>query len=491
MVAAMFLGAGIALSPNSMLFVLAGCLGVIVFWITFANLEVAGAGLLASMVVPVSLFQFGGRTFYLHELVLLVVAAGWLVRVCQRRVSMAPLKCREGVSVLILGLIYIASFIKVPDWNVTFGEYSGIKELYRIALSLLAFLIFSTIFSSHRRSLESIRVMIAVGLVPIFVGVYLSLTSGLVFGFGSSFVLFGGEGIAAQSLPWSFLALVGYRVSCGALLCAVAGLFMTATSKRGRAVLGAILLIMVQQVIFVGDRGAFLAVGLVFAVFLVVSPSITIRWIYVGFCIALLIVSTTLLLSVDPSAYPVLTVLATFLDPSDSSLQSRLFLWRIGVEQIAANPVLGMGLSQFAVRYVGIVGEQGRFLLGPTGIAVHNLYLDIGLSVGLLGLSFFLKVAWDGLRRGFYLSKIDNGEVRQVAHWALALILYYLMKGLFDVPLSITFSSMLFFSVLGIVNATFYRAYRQVNGSRFQQERGVGRKEERSRDGSFSRRVRI
>lgn len=478
MVAALILGAGIALSFSLGLFVLAACLGIIAFWIALTHLEIAGVGLLASMVIPVSLFQFGGRTFFLHELALLVVAAGWLVRVCQHRVSLAPLKCSEGVSVLILGLIYIASFVRVPDWNVTFGEYGGIKELYRIALSVLGFLVFSTIFSSHRRTLDSIRAMIVAGLVPALVGVYLFLTSGLVFAFGTSLILFGGEEIAAQSLPWSFLASIGYRVSCGALLCAVAGLFVTNTSKRSKTVLGVILLIMVQQVIFVGDRGAWLAVGLTLAILFVFS-SIRAKGIYVSFGIALLIVSTVLVSSVDPGAHPVLGVLATFTDPNDPSAQGRLFLWRLGVEQIAANPVLGIGLSQFAVRYFDLAGEQGRFLLGPRGIAVHNLYIDIGLSAGLLGLSFFLKVAWDGLRRGFYLLRMDNGEARQISQCAFALILYYLMKGLTDVPLSVTFSSLLFFSVLGIVNATFYRASSQVQGSKIEQERDVGRTKER------------
>ncbi len=476
-------GIGSALSPNLVLFVLAVYLGIIAFWITLTHLEIAGVGLLASMVIPVSLFQFGGRTFFLHELALLVVVAGWLVRVCQHRVSLAPLKCPEGVSVLILGLIYIASFIRVPDWNVTFGEYGGIKELYRIALSILGFLVFSTIFSSHRRTLDSIRATIVAGLVPVLVGVYLFLTSGLAFAFGSSLVLFGGEEVAAQSLPWSFLASVGYRVSCGALLCAVAGLFVTNTSKRSKTVLGVILLIMVQQVIFVGDRGAWLAVGLTLVI-LFVSSSIRAKGIYVSFGIALLIVSTVLVSSVDPSAHPVLGVLATFTDPNDPSVQGRLFLWRLGVEQIAANPVLGIGLSQFSVRYLDLAGEQGRFLLGPTGIAVHNLYIDIGLSAGLLGLSFFLKVAWDGLRRGFYLLRMDNGEARQISQWAFALILYYLMKGLTDVPLSITFSSLLFFSVLGIMNATFYRASSQVQGSEIELRRDFGRtrtKEQRIR----------
>ncbi len=453
---------------------LAALAGLVAVWFAATYLEFAGAALLISIVIPVPLLEFGGRIFFAHELILLIVFCAWLLGVAQGRISLSALKHTESLTVLFFGLVYVVSFLRAPDWNITYGQYSGIKEVYRIALSIVAFFVFSTIFPSDRRCLHAIKAMTLAGLLLATAGIYLSVTTGLTFGFGSSLSVFGGEYLARDNAVWSVLAIMGYRVVSGALACAAFGLFIAVPSGRGKTML-TVLLITIQQVVFIGDRGAWLAVGLVFLlIFLFLISYRKGRLMRTRASHVILAAGTGIgllgvlaLFSPAQSETPFLQVLASIFAPDDPSRTNRFLLWERSVEEITSHPVLGIGPGQFSIRYLDIVGEQGRYMLGATSRAVHNLFLDTALAAGLLGLLFFLKIAWDGLRHGVYAIKKSNRESRQIACWAIALVLYFLLKGLTDVPLSSVFTSMLFFSALGIVNGTFYR--------------GVGRIPERPR----------
>ncbi len=76
--------------------------------------------------------------------------------------------------------------------------------------------------------------------------------------------------------------------------------------------------------------------------------------------------------------------MTTFSDPQvrDASAQSRLDMWKICVEQMFANPLLGLGPNHFPLR---------AHEFGLTEFkSAHTLWLQVGAELGVVGLGFLL-----------------------------------------------------------------------------------------------------
>lgn len=71
----------------------------------------------------------------------------------------------------------------------------------------------------------------------------------------------------------------------------------------------------------------------------------------------------------------------------DTSAQSRIHLWKIGVELTEAHPILGTGPEA----YRGLIGDtKAAAGLNYDRKSLHNIFLDISVGMGLPGLAFFL-----------------------------------------------------------------------------------------------------
>ena len=92
---------------------------------------------------------------------------------------------------------------------------------------------------------------------------------------------------------------------------------------------------------------------------------------------------------------PVVPRLGSVFDVSEGSNLGRLEIWRDALEKFAAQP-LGVGLGNYAASAVNAVG-----LRNP--ITAHNLYLDLLVETGILGLAAFVALmvctAYTVLRR--------------------------------------------------------------------------------------------
>jgi hypothetical protein len=84
-----------------------------------------------------------------------------------------------------------------------------------------------------------------------------------------------------------------------------------------------------------------------------------------------------------------------FADP-ETSIGQRIHAWETSVEMIAENP-LGIGLGMFKrtwARYQPSIAELD---------AAHNLILDIGVELGVLGVIAFVWIVIDSTRTGLHL----------------------------------------------------------------------------------------
>jgi O-antigen ligase len=65
------------------------------------------------------------------------------------------------------------------------------------------------------------------------------------------------------------------------------------------------------------------------------------------------------------------------------SLNSRLYIWEIGLKVAARNPLLGVGAGAFRI---GVERQLG------SPMAPHNVYLSILVEQGVIGLTLFLTL---------------------------------------------------------------------------------------------------
>jgi O-antigen ligase len=121
---------------------------------------------------------------------------------------------------------------------------------------------------------------------------------------------------------------------------------------------------------------------------------------------------------------------------ADASSLERIRLWQEALVAIAQHPVLGVGLGNY------IVVARPLYTTG-TPFYAHNLYFDIALEIGLLGLFIFLALCLYALGQAF--------QARHHVPFAPALVavfVLYLAHSLFETALySLHVTLMLVFSL--------------------------------------------
>jgi len=144
----------------------------------------------------------------------------------------------------------------------------------------------------------------------------------------------------------------------------------------------------------------------------------------------------------------------------DSSVGSRLAMWRFALEQIGHSPIWG-------------VGKQGWVTLRDQGIAdgkmsapyiaslthLHNEYLDAVVKRGVVGL-FLLLMLYLGPMLLFFRRYLSNAntEVKSLAMGGMVLIMMYMDFGLTQTFLSHNSGRMVFVSLLMCFGALLLNA---------------------------------
>lgn len=100
----------------------------------------------------------------------------------------------------------------------------------------------------------------------------------------------------------------------------------------------------------------------------------------------------------------------------------RLALWENSFELIKESPVFGYGIGDNQELFARQMESKGYHILAHKKTNCHNQYLQILLSIGLFGLSFFaLSILW--LFSFFYKNKV---------HLGLAVVLLFLMVFIYE-----------------------------------------------------------
>ncbi|BDG37557.1 O-antigen ligase family protein [Saccharococcus caldoxylosilyticus] len=71
---------------------------------------------------------------------------------------------------------------------------------------------------------------------------------------------------------------------------------------------------------------------------------------------------------------------------------SRVTLWKTGWVMMKENPILGVGIGNYLVRYKDYVTKYPELYIGHDQYSVHNSYLKVGAETGFIGLAAFLAI---------------------------------------------------------------------------------------------------
>lgn len=125
--------------------------------------------------------------------------------------------------------------------------------------------------------------------------------------------------------------------------------------------------------------------------------------------------------------------LLTIFDSGDSSTSSRVPLWNAAIGVLQQSPVTGAGLGadagRAAVRELGTFhGSRGTFTHS------HNVYLQLWLEHGLLGLTAFLVGCWNTVKRGVKAAALPGcpPQARLIIIGAAAAVCGSLVSGMAD-----------------------------------------------------------
>lgn len=113
----------------------------------------------------------------------------------------------------------------------------------------------------------------------------------------------------------------------------------------------------------------------------------------------------------------------------DQTSQQRILYWENGLEMIEHNPILGVGYFNFAPYYQKYYSED---ILFKRAELPHNIFIQVGTDVGLLGLTIFsamIFLAWR-MARNFKAPSCVNDE-KNIGRCANISLLGFVLAGQF------------------------------------------------------------
>ena len=172
-----------------------------------------------------------------------------------------------------------------------------------------------------------------------------------------------------------------------------------------------ILLLVIGAIILTGSKGAIIALFGQLIVFLFLKKKKRLKKIF-------LIIPLLFLILIG--------MIGVYQERKESIFENRWQIWNLGIEAVKKRPVFGYGAEGIVKVYEQEYRRINQPLEGVIIDRSHNLFLDISLFSGLLGLVFFLSWLWQLIQRMV--------EGRQ---WALIHLIGFLIFSFFQ-PIGVT-----------------------------------------------------
>lgn len=186
---------------------------------------------------------------------------------------------------------------------------------------------------------------------------------------------------------------------------------------------------------FTGSRGGYIAVaaGLVVVIFSQFMKGKRAK-------MTKILLATTLVLLLGATLYVFQPDWTSHTRKATSS-NVRFYIWSTSIEMIERAPVFGVGLSNYQTYFSDLTQGKVNYpeFITPQALTAHNLYLQIYLTAGLLGLLTFLLLIF---KTGFW--RLDNVALS-------AALTSILILGLFDTPFYRNDLALEFFVIIAFI----------------------------------------
>lgn len=124
----------------------------------------------------------------------------------------------------------------------------------------------------------------------------------------------------------------------------------------------------------------------------------------------------------------------------DPSLTGRTQIWAMALPAMMKFPILGYGYDGF---WIGPKGEALNIMLGSGWLVphAHNGFLDLGLSLGIIGLCVFLYILASAIRRAIEFIRLEPGPI---GLWPITYLCFFALhniteSSLLTRPLTVSF----------------------------------------------------
>lgn len=115
-------------------------------------------------------------------------------------------------------------------------------------------------------------------------------------------------------------------------------------------------------------------------------------------------------------------------DMDETSNKGRMEIWKDSAASVAKHPVLGIGMGNFPLAL------SEKISTAKMGASAHNIYLDVAVEMGILGLAAFIALLWMICQKLFLLSqKMKDKNLRLLAGASLVYFVWISTYGIFDV----------------------------------------------------------
>ena len=426
-----------------------GGLAVVVLSLSRIDVPLALLGL--GIGLPSTRFQIGGAVVALSEAAATAALVAYVARQMLRK---EPLIYPQRLHwpVLAIGLVYLVAFLRQPDWVLTSYEFSAIKVLYRLALGIAVYFVVAGAIGRR-----DVRAMVGGLLAGVAINVAYGFQQWLA---GDTTVEGLRDGVGAL-MDVHYGPYLGFGlVTCGAAL-------LAPRTRPVRLVLAALLVAIGVQMIMANSLTAVMSLVVLGSALLAAfvsaargrgAPFLALG--VLGFGLGALWFAAYGGPVRDALAgSPVLGRATGAFSGEDLSVRSRAFHWDLARGLIAEHP-WGMGLDGYRRYYLdnfsyAVPTTDAVLIQGERGVSAHNMFLDVGLATGWLGigaLAWLLVAAW-GASLG-RLREAWSGEDRALV-WGLFLVIaqFTLIGLVFGNSLQLEYSSFMFFAALGLLAA--------------------------------------
>lgn len=336
----------------------------------------------------------------------------------------------------LLGFFVLLSTIFSPSIiNSIFGSYPRIANGFSFYFLWAVFLVLLFINIDRLRWIVLLKVLFFCGVIISLVGLLQSVGVGYYAGLSSDFFS------RAPSLLGNANFSSMYLVS---VLPFALPLFLEAKTFVSKMYYSVGVLLAFMTVLVLSSRGAWLAfaVAMVFGILLLSLSKLNSKKILITLFLLGLVLGAWFTQSglVRPNFWKNTVSL------KEVNIQQRLFVWDIAVTAISSSPFLGVGPGNFHEYFQ----SQREKNLSEPGVFddVHNIYLQMGASIGLPFLITFLAFIFFGM---FIAGRKFLSQGHDMFLWAgLTGVVAWLVAGAFT-PVATAC-----FLVLGIIVLGFY-----------------------------------